>query len=299
MRIGAPRLTLSAGVFAAKDLGFFEREGVDVELVEFALGKEALVEMFAGRLDFALAAETPLVHSAAEGEKYLILATVARSSTAMALVGRRDRGMHSFRDVRGRRIGVTKGTNAEFFFDSFRVLNAIPREQLVLVEVSPERLVEALEEGRVDAVCAWEPHLSELRDRFGERAFYFDGGGIYKWTWNLATTREVLNKRSKAVEQVLRALWRAGESFEKDGAPAGQALERRGLGAADGAAGKVAQALDYRPHLSQQLVLQMEAQHRWVAAGGGTIGTNAPNFLHYIDASPLARVAPEAVSLVD
>jgi NitT/TauT family transport system substrate-binding protein len=296
VRIGVAKQTISAAVFAAKDLGYFDRAGVEVELVEFALGKEALAEMFAGRLDFALAAETPLVHAAIAGDKFVIVATVGRSSTALALVGRKDRGMFSFRDVRGRRIGVTRGTNAEFFFDSFRVLNAISKESVQVVEVAPEQLVQALVEGSVDGVCAWEPYLTQLRSQFGEEAFYFDGGGIYKWCWNLATTQGFLEKEPKAADKVLKALAETGEAFEKDRGMIASVLERRFGGTAANAAARAVEGFDYRPHLTQQLVLQMEAQHRWAAAGSGA---QTPNFLRYIQPGPLARVSPGAVNLIE
>jgi NitT/TauT family transport system substrate-binding protein len=293
VRVGVPLQTISAGVFAAQDFGEFARQGVEVELVEFALGRDAIAQLFAGALDLAVAAETPLVHATLAGRDYTIVATVGQSTRALALVGRRDSGVNSFRDVRNKRVGITRGTNAEFFFESFRVLNGIPRDEVDMVEVPAEELVTSLTDKVVDAVMAWEPYLTDLKTRLKEDAFCFDGGGMYSWSWNLLTTQAVLAERSVDVLNILRALVETGSRLEQDRGAIVEVLERRKLPPPPR---EDFASYTFKPQLSQQLILQMEAQYRWLSPGGDR---KLPNFLRYLDTGPLRRIVPEAVSVIE
>ena len=50
--------------------------------------------------------------------------------------------------------------------------------------------------------------------------------------------------------------------------------------------------------LDQALVINLEDQARWAIRSGLTKSSTVPNFLNYIDAAPLARVRPRAVTLI-
>ena len=296
IRVGLSLQPISAAVFAAQDLDLFKQAGVEVELIEFSIGKEALARMLAGQLDFAVVAETPLVHACLAGNDYAIVATVGQSTTALALVGRKDREADSFARMRGKRVGLTRGTNAEFFFENFRVLNGLEPGSVQMIEVPPERLASSLEEGEVDAVCLWEPYLSALQSKFGASAYYFDGGGMYQWSWNLVTSHSFLAMRGGDVEKVLRALAEAGTRIARDRRTAAAVLEKRKLNIPSTRLREILGDYEFAPKLAQGLILQMEAQWRWLAAGQER---KMPNFLRYLDAGPLKRIFPEAVTVIE
>ncbi len=52
------------------------------------------------------------------------------------LVARKDRGIVNVSDLRGKRIGTTKGTIAEFHLGRFLALNGITLQDVTLVDVT-------------------------------------------------------------------------------------------------------------------------------------------------------------------
>jgi NitT/TauT family transport system substrate-binding protein len=297
VRLGLPLQPISAAVYAAAELGYFAKEGIDVELVEFSTGKEALAKLFTGQLEFAVAAETPLVHASLAGEEYAILATIGQSSTALAFVGRKDRGIDDFKRVKGKRIGVMLGTNGEYFFETFRVLNGLDSADVEIKDIPSEKLAAALLNGEVDGTCIWEPHLSQIKDKLGSSGYYFDGKGMYKWSWNLVATRSYLEGHTEVVEKILRALVHSGEQIEGDSRIAASILEKRKLSIAQKRLTELLIDYDFKPQLSQELILQMEAQSRWISSRGAE--RKMPNYLRYVETGPLKRISPRAVTVIE
>lgn len=103
---------ISVPVYVAYEKGFFKDEDLQVSLPSFSAGKDALALVLQGKADFCTVADTPIVFAAMKGKSFYIIATMAETTKYMKIVGRQDRGIRSARDLVGKRIGVTLGTNA-------------------------------------------------------------------------------------------------------------------------------------------------------------------------------------------
>jgi len=124
---------------------------------------------------------------------------------------RRDRGIEAPEDLRGKKVGVTKGTNAEFFLDPFLVYRRLPREEITLVDLKPEELLPALREGSIDAASTWNPHAIRLQRELGENGVTFTEDQIYTWFWNLGARKTFLADRAQTMGRVLQALFSVTE----------------------------------------------------------------------------------------
>ncbi len=294
VRIGLPPQLISASVLLAKEQGYFSQEGLAVELVDFVTGKDALVKLFAGELDFAVAAETPLVFAALNGEQFRIMATLGQCSKALALVGRRDRGVDGFSRVRGKKVGITRGTNAEFFFDTFRVLSGIEPGAVEVSNIEPDQLEESILSGRCDAIITWDPALSRVKEKLGANGYSFDGDGLYRWSWNLVA-RANSNLKSVETQKLLRAIQRTGREIEADPAQASRLIEKKVNIPWERIATLLAD-YEFKPQLRQELILQMEAQYRWLMRRQEK---PLPNLLRYIETGPLKAISPDAVTILE
>src|SRR5690606_17127693 len=70
-------------------------------------------------------------------------------------------------------------------------------------------LVPALAEGRVDAVCGWEPYLSEARKALGRARQVSFLSDIYMEVSALAGREGLENPHGRHLERLMRALVRA------------------------------------------------------------------------------------------
>lgn len=288
---------ISAPIFVAAARGLFREQGLDVDLVPRPTGETALREVVEGRAHYATTAETPVVHAALAGDTVVVLATVASTRRGLVVLARADRGVTSPSDLRGRRVGVTLDTNAEFFLDLFLTLHGVRRDSLDVVPVSPEELVPTLTEGRVDALVGWEPHQTEMRNRLGPRLRTFAAPSIYIWFWNVVSSGDFSDAHPRTSRALLRALRDAGRFIVEQPAESRAIVsERLGLGTEE--LESAWRETSFILSLDQALIESMEDQAVWILGGSTGPMMDLPNVLDFIDAGPLLEVAPPAVSIL-
>jgi len=163
--IAVTTITDSTPVYIAFEKNYFKNEGIDVALQTHTSGKSALNAVKEGKADIATSAEAPLMHSGLKGEKIYIIATIEKTEKLNGIVARKDRGISTFGDLEGKKIGVTFGTGGEFFLDIFLTTSGISRNDIEYINLKPEKMFDALMNGEVDAVSSWNPHLLNLTKR--------------------------------------------------------------------------------------------------------------------------------------
>lgn len=155
--IAVPTLPHSGLFYVAQEKGYFREEGLEVVVAPTMYGKLALDELIAGKADFALCGETPVMFAVLRGENIFVVADLMNSVKDEAIVARKDRGIVSPPDLKGRTVGLSAGTVAEYFLDIFLTVHAVPRTSVRVVHLDPDEMGDALRVGKVDAVAIWNP----------------------------------------------------------------------------------------------------------------------------------------------
>jgi NitT/TauT family transport system substrate-binding protein len=296
LRVTVTRVPVQAPVYLAKAERLFQNAGLDVQLVEYEVGKLGLEELTAGKVDVAFAAVTPIVYKCLAGDDFRILANVASSTGMVALMARKDFGITNVAGIAGKTVGLVPGTSGEFFFETLRVLNRLPRSGVKVEKRRVESMLQEFKEGKLDAISIWEPHIEALRDSLTNRVTLFYGDGLYTFSWNMMALPATIQRRRADLEKFMDVLFAAGAEIESD--PARAAAE---LAAKFGPQGKEMtiglKENRFRPELGQELLVEMEGEARWII--NRDLRTNAPpNFLRWFDASILKRAHPSAVTLI-
>jgi NitT/TauT family transport system substrate-binding protein len=294
VRLSTTHTPFSAVVWLAARRGYFAAEGVDVTILPCGSGKSALAELLAGKVDFATAADTPIMFALVDERPVRVLATLGTSSDANEVVARRDRGIATGRDLAGHRIGVVVGTNSQYFLDTFLEICGVPSARVERVALQADDLAPALADGRVDAVSAWTPYSLRVKARLGDGAVSMRAGGLYRWTWNLVAA----GSGTAGAVPVLRALRRACADLQED--PAGAATGLAGtLGMPAASLLDEWRSTRFEIALDQALVINLEMQARWAIGSGLARPGAVPNFLSALAPGPLRAIDPALVTVID
>ncbi len=193
-------------VYLAQAKGYFAAHGIDVEERRFTSGRDAIAALGAGRIDAAVAFETPIVLRAARDRSLRVLTTmhVARGNTR--LVARRDRGISAASDLAGKRVGVPRNTNAEYFLDVLLAWGGVAQRDVRLVDVHPDAIPDALASGEVDAVAIWAPHAERARELAGAGGAVEIASEVYTELSMLVTRDAVVAARRPALVRLVAAL---------------------------------------------------------------------------------------------
>jgi NitT/TauT family transport system substrate-binding protein len=294
--------TTVTGVFAAlvwvaEHEGYFQHEGLDVDIRALSSAHIALQTMLEdGSLDLVGVAQTPLVFHSFTRSDYAIVATMADSDNNHKLLARTDRGIHTPADLRGKAVGVTKGTSGQFFLDMVLRAYGLDPAEVETVDLAVGALAPALVEGRVAAIATWEPHIAETQRLLGTNAFLFDTRNLVRTKFYVVAAGHFLAQHPSTVQRFLRAMQRA-EVFIQEHKHMALDITARRLKITPELAAVVWEDLTFRLTLDQSVLNVLESEARWVINSHFTAQTSVPNYLPFIFADALKAVKPRAVTI--
>lgn len=294
--IANANIVFSAPLLVAVEKGFFAAEGLEVNLKEHFFGKLALEEMLRGEADFATVADTPIVLNAFVRDDFRILATFASSYDYSKVFYRRDRVSGRPADLKGKRVGITFGTTAQFFLSLFLNFHGLREGDIQPVNLPVMQIPEALERGEIEAAVLFPPYDHRAAGLMPGRLDRFPPLEIYKETFNLVARKTVVEQRPEAVRRILRALRAATAFIEKNPIAARNIVSRKvgiGLAELESSWG----SYSYNLSLEQSLLLTLEDEARWAIKGRLAGKDRMPDFLALIHRDGLRAVHPEGLGI--
>lgn len=295
LRIALSRTPLSLPIMAAQRKGYFEQEGVKVEVIEHLSGVRCMQAMLDDKADLATATELPVMFNAFARDDYAVLSTIATSRGDLKLIARASAGVDSPEKLNGKRIGITVASAAHYYMDLTLLAGGVDPAGVTVVPLQAEEMQPLLTTGKVDAVVAWEPFADKILVALKADAVVIPNLGAYNETFNLIAAKRLFGKRDDDLRRVLKALDRAMEYIRREPAEA-QALLRQRLHVEADFTQRVWSNFAYRLSLEQSLLATLDAEARWAISSRHVTATKAPNFLGYIHDGPLKSLRPNAVS---
>ena len=282
--------------FVGIDKGYFHEEGLDLTLKPVPTGQGGLKALLAGEVQASGAADTPIVSSVLQGDQITVIATLCETQQATAIIAKKESGITAPTDLKGKTIGVTRGTAAEFFLHIYLVANNITPSEVQIVDIEPDRIVAALLEGGVKAVCTWSPYKLVLLEKLGPEAVIFTDPALYLQTFNLVTMQDLVKSKPETIGKLLRGVLRAND-FIKMNPTEAQMIMAKHIGAESDIYQKEWPDYSFMAVLDQSLILNLEDQARWMLEKSADSPVRTPNFIDFIHVDPLRKVQPEAVRI--
>ncbi len=281
--------------FVAQAMGCFRREGLVVEERTFDAGRDAIVLLAKGEADVAIAFETPTVRQYLEDGRVRALATLHTSTRNSRVIARRDRGIATVGDLRGKRIGASLGTNTEFLVSTLLTFGGIAPSDVTVVDVPPAAGPGELAAGRLDAVALWDPHAGRAAAVLGEDAVVLQTD-LYTEFSLVATRADVVASRRPALLALLRGLACAERATQERPREAFEAvrakLPERSEAEIRAALARVSRGIS----LDDVLLTVLRREGEWLRAAAPA-GAPARDPARLVDPTLLDEVLPEAVNL--
>jgi NitT/TauT family transport system substrate-binding protein len=249
-----------------------------------------------GECDACLSGEFPVVKQSFERNDITIIATVSSSENAVKILARKDRGISKPIDLIGKKVGISKGTISNFFFDQFLKKNGISPKKLTIVDIPHNKVSDALKRGEIDAFAGSDVAYLKGRHLIGDTGVTFTEPGLTNHAACLTVKKDWLAANPDTAQRVLKALVTA---------------EKELAGNSDEIPPMLAKELDTsvediktimadqhnKVSIDQVLILALEDEARWMLEMGMLKGKQVPNYLDFIDVSVLKKVNPDAVKL--
>lgn len=196
-------------MYLAKDLGYFDEEGVKVELVDFVEFADVPKAFNAGQLDGGFFSSFEVIAPASLDVDIKLVSVVDNSVGADALLA--NNGITSLEELKGKSIGLGMDTVSHIFLMLLVEEEGYSLSDFNLVDFSsPSSGASALLTGNIDALATFEPFISSCQGA-DENIKVVADTAKYPTMINdcIAFSGSIIKNRHDDVVKVMKAFYKA------------------------------------------------------------------------------------------
>lgn len=298
LRVGIPKSggEHSGLVTIADTKGYFVDEGLDVSLTEEEDGVAILNSLHAGRDDIVVTVDLPFVNDSFVSTSTKIISTINLSNT-INVIARRDAGISSPNDLKGKKIGVVSHTDSEFFLQRFLLLSEVSRTEVTIVPITYPTAMEAIMSGAVDAVIINDPSAYNISKALGTNGVSWPAQYGRPVIFIAVSNDTFIHSHPQVIERFLRALVRA-QDFIKSNPDQAKQIVREHFGFTQKYIDKVWGDNTFSVQIDQSILPVMEAEAQWLQSNKAVGSTTIPNYLERIYLDGVSAIAPKGVNVI-
>jgi len=171
-------LAVDGQMWLADSNGWWKKQGLDPEFIQFQTGLELFQAMSGGSID-VLSTGAVMSNFPARGRGKVFLINDVEFATAQLWV-HPEMGIKTIADLKGKKISTTAGTTAHVFLDTALRANGLdPKKDVQIVNQRMPDAVTAFISGAVPAVALWVPFNISVRKRVPTAKMLVDASAYY------------------------------------------------------------------------------------------------------------------------
>lgn len=161
-------------------------KGVAVKWTEFPFGPPLLEAINVGSIDVGPTGEAPPIFAQAAGADLVYIGNEPPAPSAEALIVPKDSPVRTVADLKGKKIAVGKGSNANFLLVKLIENAGLKFSDVEVAYLPPADARAAFESGRVDAWAIWDPFLAAAEKQLNARVVADGKGAVANHQFYLA-----------------------------------------------------------------------------------------------------------------
>jgi sulfonate transport system substrate-binding protein len=143
--------------------------GYTVEWAEFAAGPQMLEALNAGAIDIAQTGEAPPIFAQAASDTLVYIAHEPPAPHGEAILVPKDSPIASVADLKGRKVGLNKGSNVHFLLVRALEAAGVGYDEIEPVFLAPADARAAFSSGAIDAWVIWDPFQASAEQTLGAK----------------------------------------------------------------------------------------------------------------------------------
>ncbi len=227
LKVGYLNVMDDAQAMLAKDGGFYDKHGLDVDLQLFASGTDLIKAIVGGQLQAGVLGFTNAATWVAQGADLKVVGGAQMGYHSILV--RKGSGINSVADLKGKRLASQKqGSTADVILGGVVFPGAgLARKDVNLVYVEPPVAIQSLMAGQVDAAFVFEPYESIARATSDIQSIY-EVGKVWPFPCMVViTSGKQLTADRDAINRLLDAQKDAMLMMQKQPGEAAKLLAKR------------------------------------------------------------------------
>ena len=214
-------------LYIAKDKGFFDEEGLEVELIVMEDPKLRFAALAAGQIDVAVTTVDTLLNYLSDRQAYRYLFALDDSKGGDGIVA--DKEIQTIADLKGKSVAYAEGSVSQFYLGVLLKQAGLSLEDVETANMTAGDAGAAFVAERVDAAVTWEPWLTRGKQSEHGHLLVDSSTSPGLITDVAVATPEKLEARAADLKALYRA-WVKAVEFQKTNAKEADEIMARGVG---------------------------------------------------------------------
>jgi len=197
----------------AAQLGYYEKHGVDVEMVRFSAYSDSLEALRDGNVDAGMHTLDDSLRNMSVGKDVRVVLLTDYSFGGDGLVAKA--GIETMSDLRGSRIGVEVGTVGHLSVLKILEKTGIDIGEVTLISIPAWEIQQAMLDGKIDAGVTWEPYLTDTAEMIGGNVLITSRDYPETIITTMTFDADVVESRPEDVEKIVSAYFDAVEYIKQ------------------------------------------------------------------------------------
>lgn len=146
-------------LYIAKEKGFFEKAGLDVDLQIIEASSDAIAAMQGGQINIVASTMDNFALFSGNGADLKVLTALDESAGGDGIVAKKE--IATVADLKGKSVGVQKGSVSQFLLAQALNKAGLTLEDVQIIDMKSGDAGAAFVAGSVDAAVTWQPWLSK------------------------------------------------------------------------------------------------------------------------------------------
>jgi ABC-type nitrate/sulfonate/bicarbonate transport system substrate-binding protein len=202
-------------LYTGRKADLFGKAGLKVEFLQFASGREMLAALKSGDVDLATMSEVPFLIGVAQGLDLKVMYVPEDISSNHGLVVRKDSGINSIKDLKGKRVSYTRGSGANASMTAALKYAGLTDKDVEALDLLPSPAFVAFTKNDIQGVFVWQPWIEKLVDA-GGKVLAFDAAINVATLQPWVVRTEWLAKNPDAARRLIAAAELARQQLAKD-----------------------------------------------------------------------------------
>jgi NitT/TauT family transport system substrate-binding protein len=204
-----------AGYFLAKEKGYFEEEGLDVELLDGKASTLTGQEIAAGNVEFGTVGTVALFQLIAQGSDLVsVAAPVGKNVYGIFFDEKAD--IHTLKDLEGKSMITSPGSPETIFLPVAYALGGVDGDKIENISVNSSAKFGVYAQGKGDSLGFALPSKGGIHGARPSRSIAFQDIGVPFPGYSIVTRPEVVRDEPELVAAFLRAAFRGLVEADED-----------------------------------------------------------------------------------
>jgi ABC-type nitrate/sulfonate/bicarbonate transport system substrate-binding protein len=297
LRYGSVRAIVEAPAHVAYHNGFFQDEGLNVSLEINPDGKTSLDRLLLDSIDIASVMATPVVFRSFRSDDFYIIGVMEFSEKIHSGIAHKDRGIHLPVDLKGKNVGVMKGTSGEFYMNSFLILHDLIPEDLNIVDMNGPQMLDAMVSGDLDAMFCWEPYILLAKLEMDSSWIEFTSDKLIPSSWVFVARKNYVDDNPEIIKKFLKSILE-GTRFTNEQKEQTLNIHSQMADVNKDHIKELLYKQTFNLSLKQELILDLEAQARWLVDFEYVPDSVIPDFYNIIYLDAVKEIVPDQANFI-